>query len=178
MNYLFFTNNHDRVEALTKQYAKDNNLEFVSIEANKDGFNQLYTIDHEMCIFIKNLNNSPTCDVLLKLLEENRNNLHVFATARDNISEALKARFTIKTMQDISYASEIESFMQGKSVSKEVYSDVYFYKQLAFYLVKHYNAKTIDNLILLHTIIDDYNLSSTNFNWSYQYRRLCNGFIK
>ena len=28
MNYLFITNNNEAVEALTKQYAEDNNLEY------------------------------------------------------------------------------------------------------------------------------------------------------
>ena len=176
MNYLFFTNNNDRVETLTKQYAIDNNMDFISLSATREDFNQLLTLEDEICVFIKNLNKSPVCDVLLKLLEENKNNLHVFATAKDDISEALKARFIIKTMKNISYASEIESFMRGGDVSKDVYSDVYFYKELATYTVNHYNNNTIHNLTLLHSIIYDFNLSTTNLSYDYQYKRLKRGY--
>ena len=70
MNYLFITNNNEAVEALTKQYAEDNNLEFYSFNNNREDMNivqELFKNADNLCLFIANLNKSPVSDVLLKL---------------------------------------------------------------------------------------------------------------
>ena len=78
MNYLFITNNNEAVEALTKQYAEDNNLEFYSFNNNREDMNtvqELFKNADNLCLFIANLNKSSVSDVLLKLLEENNKNI-------------------------------------------------------------------------------------------------------
>ena len=175
VNYLFITNNNEAVEALTKQYAEDNNLEFYSFNNNREDMNivqELFKNADNLCIFIANLNKSPVSDVLLKLLEENNKNIHVYATAKQDIKEALKARFTIKHIKGKSYIKYINDFLADKNIPKEVYSDVYFYMELATYFVNNYDKYTIDNLKLLHSIINDFTLATTNLNYEYEYERL------
>ena len=175
MNYLFLTNDIEKVEALTKQYADDNCLEFYSFNNNSEDMNkvqELFKVADNLCIFIQNLNKSPVSDVLLKILEENSKNIHVFATGKDDVKEALKARFTIKYIKGKSYIKYINDFLAEKKIPKEVYSDVYFYKELATYFVNNYDKYTIDNLKLLHNIINDFTLATTNLNYEYEYNRL------
>lgn len=175
MNWLFFTNDTDKVETLTKQYAYDNDLEFHSYKATRedmDAIHYLFTYENNICIFIEKLSKAPVCDILLKLLEENKKNIHVFATAKEDIKEALKARFIIQHMKDISYIDSINSFLANKKVDKEVYSDVSFYKQLATYLVNNYDKYTVYNLKIVHSIINDFMLATTNINYDYQFSRL------
>lgn len=174
-NYLFITNNNEAVEALTKQYAEDNNLEFYSFYNNSEDMQkvqELFRNADNLCLFIQNLNKANTSDVLLKILEENSKNIHVFATGKDDVKEALKARFTIKYIKGKSYIKYINDFLADKTIPKEVYSDVYFYKELATYFVNNYDKHTIDNLKLLHSIINDFILATTNLNYEYEYERL------
>lgn len=176
-NYLFITNNDEAVEALTKQYAEENNLEFFSYQNNRedmDAIHELFIQNDNLCIFIQGLNKSSVSDTLLKLLEENSKNIHVFATAKDDIKDALKARFTVRFMRDKSYINEINDFLADKKVSKDVYSDVCFYKQLANYFANNYDDNTLYNLKILHSIIEDCNLATNTLNYDYQFDRLRN----
>ena len=77
-NFLFLTNNVDRVQALTEQFAKDNNLEMFSFAMNKesiDAIHRIYTEFNNACIFISGLNKSNVADSLLKILENNKKNI-------------------------------------------------------------------------------------------------------
>ena len=152
-NFLFLTNNVDRVQALTEQFAKDNNLEMFSFAMNKesiDAIHRIYTEFNNACIFISGLNKSNVADSLLKILENNTKNIYIFATGREDISDALKSRFTLRTIRDKSYKEEIEQFIKGKTkLDKSVISDVSFYRQLATYTVNHYSDDTMYNLMLI-----------------------------
>ena len=142
------------------------------IREDMDKLHELCINSDNLCIFIQGLNKSPVSDVLLKLLEENSKNIHVFATAKDDIKDALKARFTVKTIKGKSYIKEVEEYLAGNKVAKEVYSDVYFYKEFATYLVNHFNRYTIINLKLLHSIIEDFTLATSTLNYDYEFNRL------
>ena len=51
-------------------------------------------------------------------------------------------------------------------------TDVYFYKELATYFVNNYDKYTIDNLKLLHSIINDFTLATNTLNYDYEFNRL------
>ena len=181
-NFLFITNNVDRVQALTEQFAKDNNLEMFSFAMNKesiDAIHRIYTEFNNACIFISGLNKSNVADSLLKILENNKKNIYIFATGKEDISDALKSRFTLRAIRDKSYKEEIEQFIKGKTkLDKSVISDVSFYKQLATYTVNHYKDDTMYNLMLIADICNNFMLSTNNLNYTYEYMKLCSRYSR
>lgn len=181
-NYLFLTNNVDRVKSLTERFARDYNLEMFSFTMNKDSIDsihKIYTEYNNACIFIEGLNKSKVADSLLKILENNTKNVYIYATGKDDMSDALKSRFTIKYIKDKSYKTEIEQFIKGDTkIDKDVISDISFYKQLATYTVNHYNMYTMDNLMVIADICNNFLLSTNNLNFNYEYSKLCRQYMR
>ena len=184
-NFLFLTNNVDRVQALTEQFAKDNNLEMFSFAMNKesiDAIHRIYTEFNNACIFISGLNKSNVADSLLKILEIcdiDKSGNAIFATGKEDISDALKSRFTLRTIRDKSYKEEIEQFIKGKTkLDKSVISDVSFYRQLATYTVNHYSDDTMYNLMLIADICNNFMLSTNNLNYTHEYMKLCSRYSR
>lgn len=177
MNYLYLTNDNDAVYNIARDYADEHFLELFVLDFTDktciDSIKSVLRDSQEVCFLLYNIKKSSRADSLLKLLESN---VTFFATTNDSISDALKSRFVVSYIEDAIYNSEILSFLVGKSIEKTTYSDAAFYKALARYCASHYNDSTYGNLLLIADILNNFQLSTTNLNYSYEYKRLCEGF--
>lgn len=173
MNYLYITNDPEQVFQIAQQYAKDNNLLFYYFTANKETIRSiltLYKADDDCVIFIKNLNKSPVYDALLKVLEDNKKNIIMFATSdMDDIKEPVKARFKVINYKNKDIDKEVMAFMKTGKASKEIYSSI------AFYICLAEHTTDLKTLLLINAILKQIKKCTYNIPWDYYFSVLKGG---
>ena len=146
MNKLYITDDTDFVRKTAKTFAKTNGLEFYDVPSGKDGLKtviEIYSDSDNGVIFLEKINKLNINNILLKLLEDNKKNLHLFTCSPLNdVSDAVKSRFKI-----------VRLTAENKT---DVFSK---YETLANRLVNNRQYTKLHNLnSLLHTL----QLTSTN----------------
>lgn len=173
MNNLYVTTNIDYVKTLSKDYAQRNNLEWFGFKNNREDMNtiiDIYNNNDNCVIFLEGLNKSNVSNALLKVLEENKRNIHIYATCSSfDMSTACKARFTVIYTEDT--FSFGEKFFKTKKATKEEYTNLFFYIDIANYVVDN-KINLQENLSLINEIIKDIRLTTNNTPWDYYYHKL------
>ena len=155
MNTLYYTNDISSVYEIAKQHADSHHHEFYAFENNTDNIQiiiSLYDTIDNATIFLKGLNKSPISNKLLKVLEENTKNIDIYVVSSTyDVSEPLAARFVVVTLDDVSLDKELRTFINTKKATKEVYSQLAFYTQLAWFNI--HKKPNLDLIKIYHGII-------------------------
>ena len=171
-NYLYYTNNDNSVLKMAHAYAEANKLPVYTFENNKEDIEDilyLYENDNNCVIFVSNLNKSPTCDALLKPLENNKKNVTMFATCHNyDISYALETRFL--PFKDSSIV-DVERFLETHTATTEQYSC------LSFYIFLASKTTNVKNIMLINWIIFSIRQCTFNVFWPYYYGKLIEGYV-
>lgn len=177
MNSLYMTSNVELVKKLSKDYAKQNNLEWYGFQNNREDMNNilyLYENNDDCVIFLEGLTKSIVSNSLLKVLEEVKKNIHMYATSSTyDMNRALTSRFIVCYLDCAD--NEAKDFIKTKKATKEQYSKLSFYIDLAKLVVEN-KTYMQHNLALINNIIKNIRLTTTNTPWDYQYGRLKNNF--
>lgn len=165
-NYLYITDNDNAIQEKAEQYAKDFNGCCVfdnSKESMKDIIN-LYNNTDNIVIFVAGLNKSPVSDALLKVLEDSKKNIVMFATTNTyDVKEPLKARFQVLYYDNKDIEKEVIEFIRTRKVSKEIYSSLSFYIALANHTPCMYDLE------LINMIIKEAKKCTYNTPWDYYF---------
>lgn len=173
MNYLYITDDNDKILNKAKQYAYENNLSFYSFSADKESITNvlyLYKTSDNLVIFLTGLNKSPVFDALLKKLEETKKNIVMFATTNTyDIKDALQARFVVVYYDNKDIEKEVKEFIKTGKASKEIYSSISFYICLGKY------TTDLKTLLLINAILKQIKKCTYNIPWDYYFNVLKEG---
>jgi len=177
VNRLYITSDVDEVRQIAKDYAKQNKLEYYSFRNNRDDINNILSIyenNDNSLVFLEGLTKSNVSNSLLKVLEDTKKNIHMFATtSTHDVSTPLKARFVVFFLN--SHTNKAEDFIKTKNATKEQYSNLAFYVDLARCVVEQ-NKNMEHNLHVINNIIKDIKLTTNNTFWDYHYSVLKHNF--
>jgi hypothetical protein len=166
MNKLYTSHKECELEAV--RYAKNNKLEFLSFVLSRqsiDSIVDLYKTSDRLVICLEGLNKSNVCDSLLIPLEENKKDIHLFAsTSTLDVKPTLVSRFQeVVTSKEENTA--VNFLLTGKA-TKEEYSNLKFWLDLAEALAVTHD---IVRLRKVNNIIKDIQLTTNNTLWGYYY---------
>ena len=174
MNKLYYTSNANKVILKARHFAKQHKLTYYYYMFNKNSMNEIqeiYNKYNNCVIMLVGVNKSPIADSLLKILENNTKNIHLFVTSNTfDIRPTIKARFdTIEVDSDKEFKT-IQELLQYKN-----HNNLNYYIRFADALIRHPNKYTYENIILVNNIISTIRLCTNNVLWDELFDKLVGG---